>query len=112
MDDHPVNRIACLYRRVKRKLRSVHGEVTACLEDFPPAMMVLHESHRNALPRPGRRIFLRVESLCHYCNTGPFPALRRAPFAAEIAGSFSSLGARNCPRTLPTGILRGQDSIP
>src|SRR5713101_1387357 len=92
MEDRPFNRIAWLYQRVKRKLRSVHAEVTACLDDFPPAMMVPHESHRNAWPRARRRIFFRPQSLRHCRDAGSAPALRGAPFAARIADSFSSLG--------------------
>src|SRR5882762_1770768 len=92
MEDRPVNRIARLYRRVKRKLRSVHGEVTACLDDFPPAMMNQHESHRNTRPRPGRRIFLRVESLCHHRHAGDSPALRRAPSAAAALLAYAAAG--------------------
>src|SRR5216683_2829954 len=62
MDDRPVNRIACLFLGVKRKLRSVLAEVTVCLHDFPPAIMVPHESRRNARPGAGCRIFLRTKS--------------------------------------------------
>src|SRR6266481_7088707 len=111
MEDRPANRIACLCERVKRKLRSVPAEVTACLGDFPPAMMVPHESRRNAWSRARRRIFLRPQSLRYRRNAGATPALRRAPSAAWFAGSFSSLGAGDRNRALSAGILRGQNPL-
>src|SRR6266436_4684559 len=89
MDDRPPNRIACLFPGVKRKLRSVPAEVTVCLHDFPPAMMVPHESRRNARPGPGCRIFFRPQSLRHCGDARPASALRSSPPAAELAGSIA-----------------------
>src|SRR5260370_11745101 len=90
---------------------SPRAEVTACLGDFPPAMMYPHESHRNPRPRAGRWILLRIESLCHRSHAWASPALRRTPSPARIADSFSSLAARNCAGTLSDRILRGPNPI-
>src|SRR6267143_30471 len=111
MDDRPPNRIACLFPGVKRKLRSVPAEVTVCLRDFPPAMMVPHESRRNTRPGPGCRIFFRPQSLRHCGDARPASALRSSPPAAELAGAFSSLGAGNVQRALPAGIPCGEDLL-
>src|SRR6266853_5035192 len=111
MDDRPPNRIACLFPGVKRKLRSVPAEVTVCLRDFPPAMMVPHESRRNTRPGPRCRIFFRPQSLRHCGDARPASALRSSPPAAELAGSFSSLGAWNFHRALPAGIPCGQNPL-
>src|SRR5258708_30060791 len=100
MDDRPAIRIACSQKHVKRKLGTFHAEVIACLGGFPPAMMFPHESHRNARPPARRWILLRIEPLCHRSHAWASPALRRAPSAARIPDSFSSLGARNCADTL------------
>ncbi len=89
----------------------MRAEVTACLSDFPPAMMVPHESRRNPRPRARRRIFLRPQSLRHCRDARPAPALRRSAPAARLAGSFSSMGSRNRHRALFSGVLRGQNSL-
>src|SRR5260370_5929882 len=75
------------------------------------AMMVLHESHRNARPGPRRRIFFRPQSLRHRRDAWASPALRRSPPAARAAGSLSSVGAGNCHCAVFAGILRGQNPL-